>query len=49
MVDKIASVAIAVLVLAGVAVALKRGSQTASVIKATANGYANVIKAATGS
>ncbi len=41
------SLAAAIVILAGVAVAITRGDQTARVLDATANGFANVIRAAT--
>lgn len=37
----------AIVVLAGVAVAITRGDKTAQVLEATGNGFAKVIKAAT--
>lgn len=46
-ISEIFSVATAVLVLAGVSVAIVRGDQTAKVLTATANGFANVIRSAT--
>jgi K+-transporting ATPase A subunit len=44
--SEIASVAIAFIVLAGLAVAVAQGSQTASVMNAGASGFSNIIKAA---
>ena len=40
-------VAVAIVVLAGVAVALQPGSQTAAVVDAAAKGFSNIIRAAT--
>jgi K+-transporting ATPase A subunit len=44
--NEIASVAIAIIVLAGLAVAVVNGSGTAQVVNAGADGFANVITAA---
>lgn len=44
--NELASIAIAIIVLAGLAVAVAQGSQTASVLNASASGFSNVIKAA---
>lgn len=41
------SLATAIVILAGVAVAITRGDQTARVLDATASGFGNVIRAAT--
>jgi hypothetical protein len=46
--NEIASVLVAVLVLAGITVAIVNGGQTASVLNASGSAFSNVIKAATG-
>lgn len=44
---ELASVVTAFIVLAGISVAILRGGQTAGIIQASSNGFANVLKAAT--
>lgn len=44
--NELASIALAIIVLAGLGVALASGSQTVGVLNASASGFSNVIKAA---
>jgi hypothetical protein len=46
-VREVFSLLTAIVVLAGIAVAITRGDQTAHVLDASANGFGNVIRAAT--
>lgn len=44
--SEIASIAVAIIVLAGLGVALASGSQTVGVLNAASSGFSNVVKAA---
>jgi len=46
-VREIAGIGVALIVLAGLAVAVARGGDTAQILTAGANGFSNMIKAAT--